>query len=235
MKVDAGSGCAFLRMLQGLPPGHPHPVIVMNPVPTPVHPPIPAGLAPHALFSPGTADHSVPGMPIYIPPPPTQPVMEGMHSGSQIFPAPVANPDRVFLPVGRPQMPPMVAEMAHGSPAMVPTVIPPPMPTIPLQITATGKRIKVTCPRFEARCDRVSHLPGGDRILLEGKVRVTYRGREAGKVSAERVEVDLYDGAVEVNPPPARPIPPASPVGYYTPVSQTDQSAYAVSRAPTEP
>ena len=100
-----------------------------------------------------------------------------------------------------------------------PAIMPSQPPSMPLQITATGKRVKVSCPRFEARCNRITHLPSGDRILLEGKVRLTFRGHDAGKVSAERVEVDMVDGAVEVNPAPA-PSRSVVPVGYYTPVSR---------------
>jgi len=138
--------------------------------------------------------------------------------------------DHLFMPVVRPNLPPLSASAVRISEEEMvppPMLLPSPPPNMPLQITATGKRIKVSCPRFEALCNRVSHLPSGDRILLEGKVRLTYRGNEAGKVSADRVEVDLADGAVEVNPAPA-PARPVVPVGYFTPVSRQMP-------APTEP
>jgi hypothetical protein len=205
-------------MMQGLPtlqhqPSHP--VIIMSPMPAPTQPPMPATFMPHLPYP---LQHAAPpGMPMICPPMPRP--AELIH-------------DQVFVPVVRPQPPqaerfpvqfPVPLSM-FGSRAeeMIPppTVLPSQTPNnMPLQITATGKRVKVSCHRFEARCNRISHLPSGDRIVLEGKVRLTFKGNNAGKVSAERVEVDMGDGTVEVNPPSA-PSRSVVPVGYYTPVSR---------------
>jgi hypothetical protein len=205
-------------MMQGLAGQNPpHPVIIMNPVPTPVHPMPTAFLPP----LPATLQHvTPPGVPMICPPAPRPPE--------------VVVHDHVYVPVSRTPQAPQVSGLPVPHPVPLslwgspreelvppPAVAPPPEPNMPLQISATGKRVKVSCPRFVARCDRISNVPTGDRIVLEGKVRLTFHGHDAGKVSAERVEVDLIDGAVEVNPP----IGPVVPVGYFGSVPQPSQPA----------
>ena len=140
--------------------------------------------------------------------------------------------DHVFVPVVRPT--PALVGSVEEEMVPPPAIIPPPMPSMPLQIAATGKRVKITCQRFEARCNRVSHLLSGDRIVLEGKVRLTFRGHDAGKVSAERIEIDMVDGTVEVNPAPVS-TRPVVPVGYYAPVSQHCPPGLSRMAPPNEP
>jgi hypothetical protein len=211
---DNAANCTFLRMLQGLPhmQGQPsHPIVIMHPTPTPAHmglptgflPPMPNAMMPHPMMPHPFMGNGHPAMPMMMPPPNAT---ENMH-------------DHFYIPVARPQFPmfpPQLMREAEQELVPPPTVVP---PSMPLQITAAGKRVKVSCPRFDARCDRINHLPSGDRIVLEGKVRLTFRGKDAGKVSAERVEVDTIDGAVEVNPAPV-PARPVVPVGYYSPVTR---------------
>jgi hypothetical protein len=232
MSNGDAAGCAFLRLLQGLPPtqGQPsHSLIIMNPVPTQAHAPMPAMFLPS--LPPSLQHMGQPGMPMMCPPLPRP--TEMIHG--QVFePVVRPQPQAANFPV---QMPVPLSLFGAGREELVPppTVIPSEPPNMPLQITAAGKRVKVLCPRFEARCNRISHLPSGDRIVLEGKVRLSFRGNDTGTVSAERVEVDLADGAVEVNPAPPAPAHPVMPVGYYTPVSRQAVPGLLRMAAPCEP
>ncbi len=194
-----------------------HTVVVMEPASGLVHLPFPG------MFMPP------PGHPVMQMAPPSfhgpmmvphMPKMDEVMSG------------QVFVPCLRPQGPAGFSCPGHEEEVAPPTPLPP-SANMPLQVTAAGKRVKVSCPRFEARCTRISYAANGERIVLEGKVRLTFRGRDGGKVSAERVEVDVHDGTVEVNPamPESRAV---LPVGYSIPVSRYAEPA-KLRMAPVEP
>jgi len=208
-----GNICTFLQMLHSVPQlhGQAHSLVIMNPVPNGVFPfPLPPG-------HPGM-DGAQPGAPMMVPPMPSMTrYVEG----------------QVMMPVVRPPMTiptpfaPQSMEMV-GFPTAVPAM---PMSKVSvgtggngLQVRATGKRISLSCPQFNARCDRISYLPGANCVVLEGKVRVRLQGKDAGKISAERIEIDVVDGTMEIAPasPQSRPV---VPVGFFKSEAVPPQSA----------
>lgn len=75
-----------------------------------------------------------------------------------------------------------------------------------VKIANAGKQISASGTGFEARADRVCLAPRGDRLLLDGHVRLKYhRGGERAAISAEHVLLNFKDGKLEMLPAP-RPI-----------------------------
>ena len=115
--------------------------------------------------------------------------------------------------------------MPPGPQWVVGEVLPNP-PMIPLRkddvkihVTAHGKRIHVNCNTFDAACDHLVTCDGGERLVLEGNVRLTMQtGNKPGKVSAERVEVYVPEGSVELVPDSTTTEKPVEPVRYQCPV-----------------
>ena len=69
--------------------------------------------------------------------------------------------------------------------------------------------------QFEATCDHLTTCDGGERIVMEGNVRLTMQtGNKPGKVSAQRVEVYVPDGSVELIPDSTTTEKPVEPVRY---------------------
>ena len=175
---------------------------------------VPAGLPQPPMMG-------MPGMCVPPPPPPMapngQPVcMPGMPCPPMMVSRPVeAMPGQ---PMPRPSMPP-------GPQWVVGEVLPNP-PMIPLRkddvkihVTAHGKRIHVNCNTFDAACDHLVTCDGGERLVLEGNVRLTMQtGNKPGKVSAERVEVYVPEGSVELVPDSTTTEKPVEPVRYQCPV-----------------
>jgi hypothetical protein len=84
-----------------------------------------------------------------------------------------------------------------------------------IQISAHGKRVVLSSPCLEARCNHMSSTCVADRVLLEGNVNVTFHmpGRPA-RIVAQRVILGLSDGYYEVNPRSEDGVP-GMPVSYF--------------------
>jgi hypothetical protein len=89
---------------------------------------------------------------------------------------------------------------------------------VKIEVSAHGKRIHLNCNTFDASCDHLTTCEGGERIILEGKVRVTMQtGNKPGKIAAERVEVYVPEGTVELIPDGTTSEKPVEPVQYQCP------------------
>jgi hypothetical protein len=119
-------------------------------------------------------------------------------------------------PVPRAPMP--APQFVVGEIVPNPAMIQAPKDDVKIHVTPHGKRIHVNCKAFDATCDSLTTCDGGERIVLEGNVRLTMQtGNKPGKVSAERVEVYVPDGSVELIPDGITERP-AEPVRYECPV-----------------
>ena len=160
---------------------------------------LPPGVAPHPMMA-------MPGMPgMCVPPPPPPMAPAGQPVCMPGMPCPAMPASRLMeaaaipQPIPRAPVPPgawVVGEMLANPP-----MIPVRKDDMPIHVTPHGKRIHVSCKGFEAQCDSLTTCDGGERLVLEGKVRLTMQtGNKPGKVSAERVEVFVPEGSVELVP-----------------------------------
>jgi hypothetical protein len=130
-----------------------------------------------------------PGMP--LPPP------YAMHTA--VLPHPLPAPaSAVSMPV---------CTVAEEEMVTYPNPVAPRATAMPIQVRAKGKRVHLTSSKFEAYCDRMGYLESGNRILLEGHVRLKLvGGTQTGRIMAERVTVGR-DGSFEVEPVEQAPMP----------------------------
>src|SRR5260370_22889252 len=191
LKEKEGKNMTFLA----LPPGVPQPPMMGMPGFAP-----PAG--PHMMM-PGQPV-CMPGMPCCPVPPnmmnPGQPVcLPGMPCPGMLMSRPM-EPMPVPQPMPRAPVPPP-PQWVVGEVLPNPPMIQVRKDDVMVQVTPHGKRIHVSCKCFEAKCDRLTSCDGGERFVLEGNVRLTMQtGNKPGKVVAERVEVYVPDGSVELVP-----------------------------------
>ena len=184
---------------------------------------LPPGVAPHPMMA-------MPGMPgMCVPPPPPPMAAAGQPMCMPGMPCPgmpVCRPMEAATapqPIPRAPVPPLVVGEILANPPMIPVR----KDDMPIHVTPHGKRIHVSCKGFEAQCDNLTTCDGGERIVLEGKVRLTMQtGNKPGKVSAERVEVYVPEGSVELVPDSTTTEKPVEPVRYQCPVCPPP--AYAV-------
>jgi len=180
---------------------------------------VPAGLPQPPMMG-------MPGMCVPPPPPPMapngQPVcMPGMPCPPMMVSRPVE-----AMPMPRPPMPP-APQWVVGEVLPNPPMIQFRKDDMKIHVTAHGKRIHVNCNTFDAACDHLVTCDGGERLVLEGNVRLTtHTGNKPGKVSAERVEVYVPEGSVELVPDSSTTEKPVEPVRYQCPVCPPP--AYAV-------
>lgn len=113
-----------------------------------------------------------------------------------------------------------------------------------MHVAAGEYRVLLATPNLDAECQRMTFVGTKDRVLLEGKVRLTCRKEgQTSKIEANRVLVDLVRGTFTVETgaglPPVPPVPVQRPLDDELPlpgeeVSQpTPTTAPAASGLPT--
>jgi hypothetical protein len=69
-----------------------------------------------------------------------------------------------------------------------------------VKLCVPGRQIQIRSAYFEASADFMTRVGVEERILLEGHVRVKYHNGANAEVYADRVNVGLADGRLEINP-----------------------------------
>jgi hypothetical protein len=87
------------------------------------------------------------------------------------------------------------------APATANKVTPPnAVPACKVELTTGNQAIRIVSGSFEVSCDQLRYV-GGDRVLLQGNSCVMIRkGGQPERIVADRILLNLQDGAYEVNP-----------------------------------
>jgi hypothetical protein len=82
-----------------------------------------------------------------------------------------------------------------------------------VSITARGKRVCIKTSCLEAKCEKVTRLGMGERLMLEGHVQVKFHiNNRFGQIVADCVTVNLADSSCEVHGSCPAPCPETCPV-----------------------